>query len=155
MNLATRRDRKQPEFVFADTSVIVDVDRGKKTTIELCRHLTSDSRAMISTVTVSEILTGSYLRSDYSAAVSKAEKVLGQFVWIPLSGEIAKMVAQLNSYLISKGLPIEYEDVAIAGSCLVENCGIMLTENEEHFERFPKLKDRVMNSEELSKKLRL
>ena len=145
--------KEQSKSVFVDTSIIVNVDRGKKDTIELCKKLTSTNSALISTVTASEILTGSYLRSDYTTAVSKAEKILGQFVWIPMTSEIAKLVAQLNAYLISNGLTIEYQDVVIAASCLVERCDILLTENRDHFARFPKLKGKIMSAAELSEKL--
>ena len=85
-------------------------------------------------------MTGAYLRKDYKTAVDKAEKVLGQFSWVLLDGEVAKLVGQLNAYLISKGLPIEYQDVAIAASCLAEGCDFLLTENEDHFARIPKVK---------------
>jgi predicted nucleic acid-binding protein len=135
--------------VFVDTSIIVDVDRGKQDVIELCKKLTSTNRAFISTVSVSEILTGSYLRKDYKAAIKKAERVLGQFRWVPLNGEAAKLVAELNAYLISKGQPIEYQDVAIAASFLIEGCDVLLTENKEHFERLPNLKDKVMTPKEI------
>ncbi|MDA4129427.1 MAG: type II toxin-antitoxin system VapC family toxin [Thaumarchaeota archaeon] len=86
--------------VLVDTSIIVDVDRGKENVIDLCKQLTRTNNALISTVSVSEVLTGSYLRKDYSRAVEKAEKVLGQFTWVPLNDEIAKLTAQLNAYLI-------------------------------------------------------
>jgi predicted nucleic acid-binding protein len=138
--------------IFVDTSIIVDVDRGKQEVIELCKNLTSTNSAFISTVTVSEILTGSYLRKDYKTAVKKAEKVLNQFRWIPLNGEIAKLVAQLNAYLISKGQPIEYQDVAIAASFLLEGCDVLLTENKEHFDRLPNLKNKVMTPKEFCQK---
>ena len=78
--------------VLVDTSIIVDVDRGREDVIELCKQLTSTNSAFISTVSVSEILTGSYLRKDYAVAVNKAKKVLSQFRWVSLSGDIAKVV---------------------------------------------------------------
>jgi len=34
---------------------------------------------------------------DYS------QKVLGQFRWVSLNGETAKLIAELNAYLLSKG----------------------------------------------------
>jgi predicted nucleic acid-binding protein len=104
----------------------------------LCEQLTS-KHAYISTVSISEILTGSYLRKDYKAAVKKAERVLNQFRWVPLTGETAKLIAELNAYLITKGQPIEYQDVAIAASFLLECCDVLLTENKNHFERLPNL----------------
>ncbi|XHH08644.1 MAG: type II toxin-antitoxin system VapC family toxin [Candidatus Bathyarchaeia archaeon] len=136
--------------VLVDTSIIVDVDRGKQDVIELCKQLTSTNSAYISTVSVSEILTGSYMRRDYKIAVNKAEKVLSQFQWVPLDGEVAKLVAELNAYLISKGQPIEYQDVAIAASFLLQCCDVLLTENKAHFERLPNLKGRVMTPKEFT-----
>jgi predicted nucleic acid-binding protein len=139
---------KELKTVFFDTSIIVDVDRGKENVIELCKRLTNTNSAFISTVSVSEILTGSYLRKDYKTAIKKAEKVLSQFRWVPLNGEAAKLVAELNAYLISKGQPIEYQDVAIAASFLVECCDVLLTENKDHFERLPNLIGKVMTPRE-------
>lgn len=134
--------------VFVDTSIIVDVDRGKQDVIDLCKQLTRTNRAFISTISVSEILTGAYLRRDYKAAIKKADKVLSQFRWVTLNGEAAKLVAELNAYLISKGQPIEYQDIAIAASFLLECCDVLLTENKDHFERLPNLKGKVMTPKE-------
>jgi predicted nucleic acid-binding protein len=152
MPQTNRKTIGENQKIFVDTSIIVDVDRGKQEVIDLCKRLTSTNDAFISTVTVSEILTGSYLRKDYKTAVKKAEKVLSQFRWIPLNGETAKLVAQLNAYLISKGQPIEYQDVAIAASFLLEGCDVLLTENKEHFDRLPNLKNKVMTPKEFCQK---
>jgi predicted nucleic acid-binding protein len=143
---------REARTVCVDTSIIVDVDRGKEEVIDLCKRLTSANCAFISTVSVSEILTGSYLRKDYKAAVKKAEKVLSQFRWVTLNGETAKIIAELNAYLISKGQPIEYKDVAIAASFLLERCDVLLTENKDHFERLPNLKGKVMTPKEFCQK---
>ena len=147
-----KRTRREETSVLVDTSIIVDVDRGKQNVIDLCKRLTRLNHAFISTVSVSEILTGAYLRKDYKMAVGKAERVLGQFNWVYLDGEVARMVGQLNAYLISNGLPIEYQDVAIAASCLVEGCDLLLTENGDHFKRIPRLKGKVMTPQELTEK---
>lgn len=136
-----------------DTSVIVDVDRGKQEAIELCKKLTSEHNAFLSAVTVSEILTGSYLRKDYKTAVKKAEKVLGQFSWVPLDGKIARVIGQLNAYLLVRGLPIEYQDVAIAASCLVVGCDVLVTDNKEHFARIVNLKNKILTPTELARRL--
>jgi predicted nucleic acid-binding protein len=143
-----KKDTTEVKNVFVDTSIIVDVDRGKQDVIGLCKQLTSTNSALISTVSVSEILTGAYLRKDYRAALKKAEKVLGQFRWVTLNGETAKLIAELNAYLISKGQPIEYQDVAIVASFLLERCDVLLTENIDHFERLPNLKGKVMTPKE-------
>jgi predicted nucleic acid-binding protein len=139
--------------VFLDTSVIVDIDRGKKEVIDVCRKLTMRHEALISRVTVSEILIGSYLRKDYIKAVAKAKKVLGQFSWINLNGTVAEKTAQLNAYLITEGQTIEYQDQVIAASCLATGSDGLLTRNKEHFTRIPALKDKVLTPEELKQKL--
>jgi predicted nucleic acid-binding protein len=59
-----------------------------------------------------------------------------------------KLVAELNAYLISKGQPIEFQDVVIAASFLYECCDVLLTENKEHFKRLPNLKGKVMTPKE-------
>ncbi|MCW3983217.1 MAG: type II toxin-antitoxin system VapC family toxin [Candidatus Bathyarchaeota archaeon] len=148
----SKKRQEDIKTVLVDTSIIVDVDRGKQEVINLCKQLTSTNNAFISTVSVSEILTGSYLRRDYSAAIKKAEKVLDQFRWVPLNGEVAKIVAELNAYLISKGQPIEYQDVAIAACFLAEGCDILLTENKDHFDRLPNLKGKVLTPKEFIQK---
>jgi predicted nucleic acid-binding protein len=148
-----KKKPSEPQTTLVDTSIIVDVDRGKQDVIELCKQLTRTNSAYISTVSVSEILTGSYLRRDYKTAVNKAEKVLSQFQWVPLDGEVAKIVAELNAYLISQGQPIEYQDVAIAASFLLKSCNVLLTENKAHFERLPNLKGKVMTPKEFIKKI--
>ena len=144
--------KKQRAFkikkVLVDTSIIVDVDRGKEGVIDLCKRLTVADCAFISTVSVSEILTGSYLRTDYRAAVRKAERVLSQFRWAPLNGQVAKLIAEMNAYLLSIGERIEYQDAAIAASFLLECCDVLLTENKDHFERIPNLKGKVMTPKE-------
>jgi predicted nucleic acid-binding protein len=115
--------------VFLGTSVIVDIDRGKKEVIDVCRKLT--------------------MRHE----VAKAKKVLGQFSWINLNGTVAEKTAQLNAYLITEGQTIEYQDQAIAASCLATGSDGLLTRNKEHFTRIPALKDKVLTPEELKQKL--
>ena len=149
-----KKTTNEIQKVFVDTSIIVDVDRGKQDVIELCKRLTSTNSAFISTVSVSEILTGSYLRKDYKVAVKKAEKVLSQFRWVSLNEEVAKLVAELNVYLISQGQPIEFQDVVIAASFLLGCCDVLLTENKAYFERLPNLKGKVMTPQEFCQKTR-
>lgn len=63
---------------------------------------------LVSTVTISEILAGSYLRKDYEKAVSGAKRILAQFLWVELSPEIGEKTAQYLAYLIAEGKMIEY-----------------------------------------------
>ncbi|MHA1262340.1 MAG: type II toxin-antitoxin system VapC family toxin [Candidatus Freyarchaeota archaeon] len=82
--------------IFLDTSILVDIDQGLELTINLCKELARKYRLFLSTVTVSEILTGSYLRKDFRKAVSKVKRILSQFVWVSLDGEVAEKIAQIR-----------------------------------------------------------
>jgi len=139
--------------VLLDTSIVIDVDRGRRAAIETCKKLTGEHSPLVSTVTISEILTGSYLRPDYAKAAAKAKKILSQFTWISLDGSVAEKLAQLNAYLIAQGQAIEYQDNAIAATCLVTESDVLLTNNKEHFTRIPALKARVLTPSELLKRL--
>jgi predicted nucleic acid-binding protein len=81
--------------------------------------------------------------------------VPSQFRWISLNGESAKLLAELNAYLISKRQPIEYQDVAIAASLLLECCDVLLTENKNYFERLPNLKGKVMTPKEFCQETKI
>lgn len=84
------------------------------------------------------------MRKDYVKAVSEVKRVLSQFTWVSLDGTMMGKIAQMNSYLIAKGLILEYQDTAIAASCLVMNSNELLTKNKKHFLKLPDLKDKVL-----------
>ncbi len=138
--------------IILDTSIIVEIDRRNKSVIEMIKQLIeSDSTVIISTITISEILTGSYLASDFKKAVSSAKRILGQFSWIDFDSEIAEKTAKYMSYLISKGNIIDYEDVAIAATCSVTYSDFLITLNNKHFKFIPELKGKVLLPEEANK----
>jgi len=123
--------------IVLDTSILVEVDRKNEAAVRLCKKITRQQEVYISTVTVAEILTGSYLRSE--AAVKKARRVLGQFHWIEIDGTIADKIAQITAYLMTVGKMIEFQDVVIAATALVLNAHRFVTQNPDHFKRIPKL----------------
>lgn len=139
--------------LFFDTSVLVDVDRRRPATLDLLRRLTAgEDELWISTVTVSEILTGAYLRRDHDKAVVRAKEVLAQFQWKELDGGTAETTAQLVAYLRAAGLPIEFQDVVIAASALAVHADALLTENPDHFRRFPPLKEATHTADEFAER---
>ena len=141
--------------VFLDTSIIVEIDRKNAEVIRLIRKLIdNDHDILVSTVTISEILTGSYLRKNFKEAVMEAKKILGQFLWIDLDAKIAEKTAQYLAYLIAEGGIIEYQDAAIAATFTVAEANYLLTLNKRHFEAIPDLKGRVYSPEEFSRVLK-
>jgi len=141
--------------VLLDTSIIVEIDRHNEIILNLLKKLTEkDIEVVISTVTISEILTGSYLKKDFKKSVLEAKKILSQFLWFDLDGEIAEKTAQLLSYLILEGKPIEYQDVVIAATFFVSHSDYILTLNKDHFKIFPEIKNKVFNPEEFIEKIK-
>ncbi len=141
--------------VLIDTSLIVDIDRQKKETVELFKKLAVDgtTEMVISAVTVSEILTGAYLKKDVKTSVLTAKEILNQFIWISLDGEVAEKTGQLLAYLLAEKKEIGYQDTAIAASFLVSRSDYLLTLNKKDFVVFPALKDKVFSPEEFIRKM--
>jgi predicted nucleic acid-binding protein len=140
--------------VLLDTSVIVDIDRKKKETIDIVKSLVEKNHEiMISMVTISEIFAGSYLRKDSKKALAEAKRILGQFLWIDFDAEIADKTAQYIAYLITEGKIIEYQDIVIAATFKVMKCDYLLTANKQHFENIADIKEKIVIPEELSELL--
>lgn len=138
--------------ISLDTSVVVEIERGAEKVVKLLDDLVIDNQIFISSVVLSEVFTGTYLREDYKRATKKAKELFSMFEVVPLDGEIAEILGQLNAYLIAKGLPIEYQDVAIASTFLHKQGEYLLTQNPEHFLRIPGLKDKAVRPPEFKKR---
>ncbi len=142
--------------IFIDTSIVVDIDRGNEETADLLQRLIAKGNSiLISTVVASEIFTGTYLRQDYTKATKKAKELFSCFHAIPLDMGIAEVIGKLNSYLIANGLPIEYQDVAIAATFLREKGDWLLTKNRKHFEIIPGLEKVAVEPGEFKKRIKL
>ncbi len=140
--------------VFFDTSIIVKIDRNDKTVIKLCEELISKNIELaLSTITISEILTGSYLRKDFSKAVIRAKELLSQFEWVDFDAEVAEQTAKILAYRVMNGNPVEYQDDAIIASFLVSHADFIITLNKKHFD-IPVLEGKVFSPEEFLKRLK-
>lgn len=138
--------------IVLDTSVIVEIDRKNEDIIRIIKKLIeNDHSILVSTITISEILTGSYLRKDFKRAVSEAKRILGQFLWIDLDAEIAEKTAQYLAYLITEGKIIEYQDIAIAATFKITDSDYLLTLNKSHFQAIPELKNKIFEPREFAK----
>lgn len=139
------------KIVF-DTTFLVELDRKNQNAIELAKHLAlADSELWISTVTVSEIMTGVYLRKDkdFEKAFDNAQTVLSQFDWADVTPNIAIKTGEILAFLLSKGKPIQYQDTVIAATALDLNADYLVTENTKHFLKIPKLINKIHTLDEL------
>lgn len=134
--------------ILIDTSILVKIDRKDKEIQDLMKILVKDHDIFLSVITVSEILTGSYLRKDYEMAVKKAKLLMGQMNLIHVDPLIAEKAGEINAYLITNGKKIEFPDVMIAATFKILECEYLLTFNEEHFKRIPFLTDKTFNPSE-------
>ena len=138
--------------VVLDTSVIVEVDRHNHEVIKILKKLIDNEHdTIVSIVTISEILAGSYLRRNFKESVLEAKRILGQFIWLDLNAEIAEKTAQYLAYLIAEGKIIEYPDVAIAATFKITDSDYLLTLNKSHFELIPDLKGKIYGPKEFAK----
>ena len=139
--------------IFIDTSIVVDIEREIEETSNLLQHLIlTNHTVFMSTVVASEIFTGTYLRQDYKKATSKAKELFSCFHIIPLDMEIAETTGKINAYLIANGLPIEYQDVAIAATFVKEKGDWLLTKNKKHFMIIPGLEKAAVTPGEFKKR---
>lgn len=136
--------------ILFDTSFLVEIDRNNEKVIKVMRKVNKEE-LFIATVTISEILTGSFLTQE-KKSVRKGVKVLSQFSWIELDWSIAKETGKILASRIEKGKPAEYQDSVIAASFKALNCDYLLTENKDHF-NLDFLRDKVFTPEEFLKKL--
>ena len=140
--------------IFIDTSVIIDIERGNEETTALLDYLIANKHSiLISSVVASEIFTGTYLRKDYKKATKKAKELFSCFEVIPLDVECAEIIGKLNAFLIAKGLPIEYQDVAIASTFIKEKGDWLLTRNLKHFTIIPGVEQAAVSPTEFKRNL--
>ncbi len=139
--------------IFIDTSIVVDIEREIEETVNLLQHLIlTNHTVLMSTVVASEIFTGTYLRQDYKKATGKAKELFSCFQIIPLDMDIAETTGKISAYLIANGLPIEYQDVAIAATFVKEKGDWLLTKNKKHFTIIPGLEKAAVTPAEFKKK---
>lgn len=136
--------------ITVDSSVIIEIERRNEAVLRIFKKIVEENYDIfISTISISEILTGVYLRKDVSQALFAARELLGQFQWVEVDGAIAEKTAQLLAYLILEKKTIEYQDVVIAATALIQNSNAILTLNKKDFEVFPHLKGKVFTPTEL------
>ena len=130
-------------IILFDTTELVEIDRGNPKVIDMCKRISrANAKLLLSSVTISEIFTGAYLKRD-PKAVLKVRRLLSQFEWIAMDDKIAEKTGELMADLISKGEGIEYQDIVIAATFLVSCGDYLITENIDHFSRIPSIKSGV------------
>ena len=134
-----------------DSTVLIDVERKNEAALDLVRSmLANNEELIISTVTISEVLTGVYYIGKRENLLD-AKAVLAQFSPAPLDAEVADKTAQFVAFLLKNGSPIEFKDVAIAATFAVTKSDFLLTQNKKHFEVIPEIGSKARTISEFKK----
>ena len=142
--------------IFFDTTILVELDRKMSKSESLARSLVENCHEiLISTVTISEVLAGSYLTKNVGNSVMEAKRIMSQFTFIDLDEKIAETSAKYIAFLTVEGNIIEFPDIVIAATAIETNSDYLITLNKQHFQRLPELKGKVFTPSEFIKKIRL
>jgi predicted nucleic acid-binding protein len=141
--------------ILFDTSFLVEIDRKNSRAIALAKKLVEKGAELyISTVTVSEIIAGAYLRQDFKKAIQNARLALAQFDWQEVDAAIAFKTGELLAYQLSHGRTVDYQDTVIAATAIELNASFVVSQNERHFTVFPKLEGKVLTVEQANQKIK-
>lgn len=120
-----------------DTTVLVDLLRGNE---DVRRRLEAEDPAdlAISTVTVSELMTGATLAADTHRELFAVELAIRPLRQLPLDGPSARRAGLIKALLDRKGASIGVADRLIAATAL-EHDAVVVTSNAREFARVPSL----------------
>lgn len=137
--------------IVLDSSVLIDIERKNEEALELIEDMSSnDEELIISAVTVSEILTGTYYRGGRES-LAVAKTLLAQFRLVPLDAEVADKTAQYVAFLLRNGSPVDFKDVAIAATFTVTKSDFLITQNKKHFDILPEIGSKARTIAEFKK----
>ena len=123
---------------FLDTSIIVNLFRGKKEEQKLMENLEGERTS--SFICLSELYEGVYRARNREAEENNLVKFFSRLHNVfGIDNEIAKKFGEIRTNLKKSGSVIEDFDILIAATCIVYN-QILITHNKKHFSRIPELK---------------
>jgi tRNA(fMet)-specific endonuclease VapC len=122
---------------LVDSDWIIDALAGVSSAQETLQELSEDGLA-VSTITLGELLEGTYGFPDPEAHIARLEAFLRGFRRIEVSEPIMAVFARLRSELRRQGQLIPDLDLVIAATALHHNL-VLLTRNRRHFDRIPGL----------------
>ncbi|MFH1071905.1 MAG: type II toxin-antitoxin system VapC family toxin [Nanoarchaeota archaeon] len=117
--------------VCVDSDVIIELLCSRSDVIERFAALRG-SRFYISSISLFELL-------QRETRIQDMKDFLEDFEFIPLDEYVAAKGAEIMRHLRKSGKLVEFRDVLIAASCIIEDCSL-LTLNRRHFEKIKELK---------------
>ena len=137
--------------IVIDSTVLIDIERKNKETLDLVKSLLANNEELIiSTVTISEVLTGVYYIGKREGLLD-ARTVLSQFSPVALDAEVADKTAQFVAFLLKNGSHVDFKDVAIAATFAATKSDFLITQNKKHFEIIPEIGNKARTISEFKK----
>ncbi|MGD0804596.1 MAG: type II toxin-antitoxin system VapC family toxin [Candidatus Bathyarchaeia archaeon] len=126
---------------FVDTTFIIALLRGDKTTVEKASELNEEGGAATTVINVYEASYGVYRSmTDPPRRLMELERLLQNLDIFSLDYRAALMAAKISGELERKGIGIDPFDSLVAAIALVNGADSLITRNVSHFNRIDDLK---------------
>jgi tRNA(fMet)-specific endonuclease VapC len=125
-------------MIVADSDVLIDFLRGREPGTGVVASEIATGRLTTTAINVFELLSGVRTKTERA----KIDKLLDALTIHPIDQATSAAAAEIRCYLEEKGEGIGTADYLIAAVCLIKQA-TLLTRNEAHFGRVPKLSLRV------------
>ena len=116
--------------MVVDTSIFIEYLRAKDKTKTALFQIPDDERIYISAVTLYELLMGAYTIGK----VNDIKILTEDIPVLPFNGDVASKAAGIYHQLRQKNKMIEFRDIFIAATCIVNNFPVK-TLNKKHYDR--------------------
>lgn len=120
--------------MVVDTSVFIEFLRAKDKTKTTLFLIPDDEQIFISAVTLYELLMG----ASTADKVTDIKLLTEEIPVLPFNEEVAEKSAEIYHQLRQMNKMIEFRDIFIAATCLVNNLPVK-TLNKKHFDRIQEL----------------
>ena len=126
--------------VCIDTDVLIDNLRDNKKVVSYIADL-ENRNVILSTTTVNafELYYGAYKSRRPIEGISAVTRLLDRLVIMDFDVKASESAARILTDLESGGKPVDFRDVFIGATAIVNDCAI-LTRNTDHFSKIPDLK---------------
>jgi predicted nucleic acid-binding protein len=130
----------EPLKICIDTDVLIDNLRNSEKVVNYIMDL-ENRNVLLSTTTVNafELYYGAYESRRPIEGISAVTRLLDRLVVMDFDLKASETAARILTDLESNGKPIDFRDIFIGATALVNDCAI-LTRNTDHFGQIPDLK---------------
>jgi predicted nucleic acid-binding protein len=116
--------------MVVDTNIFIEFLRAKDKTKTVLFQIPDDEQIYISSVTLYELLMGAYTTNK----VNDIKILTEDIPVLPFNEDVASKAAEIYHQLRQKNKMIDFRDIFIAATCIVNNLPIK-TINKKHYDR--------------------